>query len=56
MKIFFKFNSLGGASEALVSRNNEDNLILKERKGFIKLALKNGLKLYFKYEININFN
>lgn len=32
----------GGAAEALNSSPNDYRLILKNRKGFIKLALRNG--------------
>lgn len=36
---------VGGAQEALLMRPNEYRIVLKKRKGFVKLALKNGTSL-----------
>ena len=36
---------VGGATEALLSRPNTNDLVLKRRRGFIKEALKNGASL-----------
>ncbi|MFC0289688.1 hypothetical protein, partial [Kaistia hirudinis] len=36
---------VGGEAEVLLARNDEDTVVLKERKGFVKLALQNGADL-----------
>lgn len=38
----------GGVAEALISRPGNYDIVLKQRKGFVKMALKHGLvKLYY---------